>query len=240
MSVTAILLARGGSKGIPRKNLIDFCGKPLMAWSIEQCLAARGVDSVWVSSDDDEILQVAAKHGARTLRRPADLANDQATSEAGWLHAIDSIEAESGEIDVVVAPQATSPLRETADIERGLAVFAEGIYDSLFSCSVAEDLYFWQREAAGQLNSINYDWRNRKRRQDHAPQYIENGSFYLFLPAVLRRFNNRFGERIGMIEMEFWKTFEIDSLESLRLCGALMQEFLLRAPCHSPPTGRAI
>lgn len=230
MSVTAILLARGGSKGIPRKNLIDFCGKPLMVWSIEQCLAARGVDSVWVSSDDDEILQVATKHGARTIRRPADLANDQATSEAGWLHAIDTIEAETGKIDVVVAPQATSPLREAVDIERGLAVFAEGNYDSLFSCGVAEDLYFWQRDAAGQLDSINYDWRNRKRRQDHAPQYIENGSFYLFQPAVLRRFNNRFGERIGMVEMEFWKTFEIDSLEGLRLCAALMQEFLLRAP----------
>jgi len=230
MSVTAILLARGGSKGIPRKSLIDFCGKPLIVWSIEQCLAARGIDSVWVSSDDDEILAVAEQYGARPLRRPEALANDQATSEVGWLHAIDTIEVAHGKIEVVVAPQATSPLREATDIERGLAVFAEGNYDSLFSCGVAEDLYFWQRDAAGQLNSINYDWRNRKRRQDHAPQYIENGSFYLFQPAVLRRFNNRFGERIGMVEMDFWKTFEIDSLEGLRLCAALMQEFLLRAP----------
>ena len=229
MNTVAILLARGGSKGIPRKNLIDFCGKPLMVWSIEQCKAAKGIDSVWVSSDDDEILQVAAKHGARTIRRPEDLANDQATSEAGWLHAIDTIEAETGQIDLVVAPQATSPLREASDIERGLAAFAAGGYDSLFSCGVAEDLYFWQRDAAGQLDSINYDWRNRKRRQDHAAQYIENGSFYLFQPAVLRRFNNRFGERIGMVEMDFWKTFEIDSLEGMRLCAALMQEFLLRA-----------
>lgn len=228
MSVAAILLARGGSKGIPRKNLVDFCGKPLMVWTIEQCLAAKGIDSVWVSSDSDEILKVAAEYGARPIARPEQLSNDTATSESGWLHAVETIERQAGKPDLVVAPQATSPLREPTDLERGLAVFAGGEFDSLFSCSVAEDLYFWQRGMDGRLDSINYDWRNRKRRQDHAPQYIENGSFYMFQPDVLRRFNNRFGERIGMVEMEFWKTFEIDSPEGLRLCAALMQEFLLR------------
>lgn len=229
MSTVAILLARGGSKGIPRKNLIDFCGKPLMVWSIEQCLAARGIDSVWVSSDSKEILEVAVAHGARPIPRPENLSNDAATSESGWLHAVETIEQSGGPVDLVVAPQATSPLREASDLERGLAAFNAGGYDSLFSCGVAEDLYFWQRDAGGTLESINYDWRNRKRRQDHAPQYIENGSFYIFRPEVLRRFNNRFGERIGMVEMDFWKTFEIDSLEGMRLCAALMQEFLLRA-----------
>lgn len=228
MSAVAILLARGGSKGIPRKNLIDFCGRPLMVWSIEQCLAAKGIDSVWVSSDSEEILKVASAHGAQTIRRPLDLSNDTATSESGWFHAVETIERLGRKVDLVLAPQVTSPLREAADLERGLAEFAAGGYDSLFSCGVAEDLYFWQRDSKGQLESINYDWRNRKRRQDHAAQYIENGSFYVFHPEVLRRFNNRFGERIGMVEMDFWKTFEIDSLEGLRLCAALMQEFLLR------------
>lgn len=228
MSVVAILLARGGSKGVPRKNLIDFCGKPLMVWSIEQCLAAQGIDSVWVSSDSAEILEVATAHGAQAIQRPDDLAGDTATSESGLLHALEVIERQQGPVDLVVAPQATSPLREPADLERGLAVFATGQYDSLFSCSVAEDLYFWQRTPSGVLESVNYDWRNRKRRQDHAPQYIENGSFYMFQPQVLRKFNNRFGERIGMVEMEFWKTFEIDSIETLRLCSALMREFLLQ------------
>lgn len=229
MSVVAILLARGGSKGVPRKNLIDFCGKPLMVWSIEQCLAAQGIDSVWVSSDSAEILEVAIAHGAHAIQRPDELAGDTATSESGLLHALEVIERQQGPVDLVVAPQATSPLREAADLERGLAVFATGQYDSLFSCSVAEDLYFWQRAPSGELESVNYDWRNRKRRQDHAPQYIENGSFYMFQPQVLRKFNNRFGERIGMVEMEFWKTFEIDSIETLRLCSALMREFLLQS-----------
>ena len=118
-------------------------------------------------------------------------------------------------------------LSEPAVLERGLGLFRTGQHDALFSCSVAEDIYFWQRTQNGKLEIVHYDWRNRKRRQDHATQYIENGSFYLFQPQVLRRFNNRFGERIGMVEMEFWKTFEIDSPETFRLCAALMREFLL-------------
>ena len=75
---------------------------------------------------------------------------------------------------------------------------------------------------------MNYDWRNRKRRQDVPKQYIENGSFYLFKPEVLRANNNRFGGKIGIVEMEFWKMFEIDSQEDLRMCAALMKEFWLR------------
>ena len=227
-SVAAVILARGGSKGIPLKNIVDFCGKPLLAWTLEQCLAAKGVDSIWVSSDSDEILNVARNYGAYTIHRPAELSGDAASSEAGWLHAIEVVEDEMSSFDLVLAPQVTSPLRESGDIERGLAVFDTGEYDSLFSCSVAEDLYFWSREQDGSLESMNYDWRNRRRRQDHAPQYIENGSFYIFKPEVLRRFNNRFGEAIGMVEMEFWKTFEIDSPETLRLCASLMKEFLLK------------
>ena len=227
MNTVAIVLARGGSKGIPRKNLIDFCGKPLLVWTLEQCIASKNINSVWVSSDSLEILEIARLSGAHTIQRPDNLAADTSTSEAGWLHALDEIEHELGVVDLAVAPQVTSPLRETDDLDRGINLFVSGQHDSVFSCSVAEDLYFWQRSPEGKLESVNYDWRNRKRRQDHSPQYIENGSFYLFTPQTLRRFHNRFGERIGMVEMEFWKAFEIDSHETLRICSALMREFNL-------------
>jgi CMP-N,N'-diacetyllegionaminic acid synthase len=227
MRTHAIVIARGGSKGIPRKNIVDFCGKPLLAWTIEHCAAARGVDSVWLSSDDSEILAVGEDYGARAIRRPEALAGDRATSESGWLHALGVVEEAVGAVDLVLAPQVTSPLREPADIERGLALIQEHQYDSLFSASPAEDICLWERLPDGELVSISYDWKNRALRQEHAPQDIENGSFYLFEPSVLRRFNNRFGERIGMVEMEFWKTFEVDSYETLRFCAALMREYLL-------------
>lgn len=230
LSVTtvAIILARGGSKGIPGKNIINFCGKPLIGWTLEQCRSARGIDSIWVSSDANEILDIGSEYGARPILRPPALSVDTASSESGWLHALDLIEEQTGSVETVLVPQVTSPLREASDIERGLTLFNTGQYDSIFSCSVAEDLYFWQKGADGKLESVNYDWHNRKRRQDHQPQYIENGSFYIFTPYVLRKFNNRFGERIGTVEMEFWKTFEIDSPETLRLCSVLMREFLLK------------
>ncbi len=225
MKINAIVLARGGSKGIPQKNIIDFCGKPLLAWTIEHCLVG-GVDMVYISSDSNEILEIGEEYGAHSIKRPEYISGDDATSESGWLHALDVIKKNYGEVDWVLAPQVTSPLRTADDIKKGLAIARSGQYDSLFSCSIVEDLFFWE-DRAGVLESINYNWQNRKRRQDIANQYIENGSFYLFRPEVLHQNNNRFGGVIGAVEMEFWKMFEIDSKEDLRMCSALMKEFII-------------
>ncbi len=220
--VVAIILARGGSKGIPGKNIIDFCGKPLIVWTIEQLQQSKGINSIWVSSDSEKILSVSKTCGAEIIHRPAEISSDAATSESGWLHALDYIENKVGCVDLVVAPQVTSPLREPADIERGLHDFQEQKCDSMFSCSIVEDLFFWERTPDGKLKSINYDYKNRKRRQDISKQYIENGSFYLFKPEVLRKFNNRFGGKIGVTEMEFWKMFQIDEPSDIKLCQVIM------------------
>jgi N-acylneuraminate cytidylyltransferase len=227
MNVVAIILARGGSKGVPKKNIVDFCGKPLIAWTIDNCIKG-GANSVWVSSDSAEILEISAEYGANKIKRPDDIAGDFATSESAWLHAINYIEQAEGKIDWVVAPQVTSPLREASDILKAITLAKENIHDSFFSCSVAEDLFFWQKNNDGNLDSVNYDWRNRKRRQDIPKQFIENGSFYIFKPQVLRNTNNRFGSNIGIVEMEFWKMFEIDSFDDLKMCSALMQEFIIK------------
>jgi len=226
-NIIAVILARGGSKGIPRKNIIDFCGKPLIVWTIEQLQQAKGINSIWVSSDSEEILSISRDCRVETIRRPDEISGDTATSESGWLHALAVIKNKVGHIDVVIAPQVTSPLRESVDIERGLRDFQEQRCDSMFSCSVAEGLFFWEKMPDRELKSVNYDYRNRSRRQDIPKQYIENGSFYLFKPEVLRQHNNRFGGKIGMTEMEFWKMFQIDSIEDLKMCEVLMRAFLL-------------
>ena len=226
MNVVAIILARGGSKGVPKKNIIDFCGKPLIAWTIDNCIKG-GANSVWVSSDSDEILEISSKYGANKIKRPDEIAGDFATSESAWLHALDYIELEEEKIDWVLAPQVTSPLRDASDISKAITLAKENIHDSFFSCSVAEDLFFWEKDNNGNLDSVNYDWRNRKRRQDIPKQFIENGSFYLFKPQVLKNTNNRFGSNIGLVEMEFWKMFEIDSYDDLKMCSALMKEFII-------------
>ena len=227
MKTCAIVLARGGSKGIPNKNIIDFCGKPLLAWTIEQCLSSKGVDSVWVSSNSEDILSVAREFGAQTIKRPGDISDDQSSSEEAWMHAIEYIEQKHGGFDVVLAPQVTSPLREPRDIESGLQYFVKYNYDSMFSCSAIEDFFIWEQQDNGELYSVTYDYLNRKRRQDIKKQFVENGSFYLFKPSILKKYNNRLGEKIGKVEMEFWKMFEIDNVDDVRMCSALMKEYLL-------------
>jgi CMP-N,N'-diacetyllegionaminic acid synthase len=225
LEVVAIILARGGSKGLPKKNILDFCGKPLVAWTIEQCITA-GINDVFVSSDSEEILRVAARFGAKTILRPIELADDMSSAESGWKHALSEIDNSGELVDWVLAPQVTSPLREITDIRKGILAAESGEFDSIFSCSLAEDLFFWQESDTG-LESVNYDWKNRKRRQDLGSQVIENGSFYFFKPDVIRENNNRLGGRIGTVEMAFWKMFEIDSQEDFRMCSALMNEFLI-------------
>jgi len=227
MNVVAIILARGGSKGVPKKNIIDFCGKPLIAWTIDNCIKG-GANSVWVSSDSDEILEISTEYGANKIKRPDDIAGDFATSESAWLHAINYIEQAEEKIDWVFAPQVTSPLREGSDVSKAISLAKENVNDSFFSCSIAEDLFFWQKNNNGNLDSVNYDWRNRKRRQDIPKQFIENGSFYIFKPQVLKNTYNRFGSNIGIVEMEFWKMFEIDSFDDLKMCSALMREFIIK------------
>ncbi len=225
--VVAIILARGGSKGIPGKNIIDFCGKPLIVWTIEQFQRAKGVDSIWVSSDSEEILAIGRSCNVETIHRPDDISSDVATSESGWLHALEIIKNKVRRVDIAIAPQVTSPLREPADIERGFLDFQEQKCDSMFSCSVAEDLFFWEKMPDGVLRSVNYDYRNRSRRQNFPKQYIENGSFYIFRPDVLRQYNNRLGGKIGFTQMESWKMFEIDSMKDIKMCEALMKTFML-------------
>jgi N-acylneuraminate cytidylyltransferase len=224
-NVVAIILARGGSKGIPGKNIINFCGKPLIVWTIEQLQKARGINSIWVSSDSEEILSISRNHGVETIWRPDGISNDSATSELGWLHALEYIENKVGCVDLAVAPQVTSPLREPEDIERGIHDFQEQKCDSMFSCCVVKALFFWGKIPNGKLRSVNYDYRNRKRRQDISQQYIENGSFYLFKPEVLRKFNNRFGGKIGVTKMEFWKMFQIDEPSDIKLCQVMMHGY---------------
>jgi len=227
INVSAIILARGGSKGIPNKNIIDFCGKPLIAWTIEQCLSSKHISEVWVSSDSQKILEVVKEYGAKTIKRPDDISGDFATSESAWLHAIEFIERD-GDIDFVLAPQITSPLREAQDIDNAIELFQSEKYDSMFSSSIAEDLFFWKEDKRHELQSVNYDYLNRQRRQDIQEQIIENGSFYIFKSEIIKKYNNRFGGKIGHSKMEFWKMFEIDNLEDIRMCSALMREFLIK------------
>ncbi|MFK4726878.1 CMP-N,N'-diacetyllegionaminic acid synthase [Bradyrhizobium niftali] len=220
----AVIAARGGSKGIPHKNLLDLCGKPLIAWTVEQARAARGVDVVAVSSDSDKILQAAEAAGAVGVRRPDDISGDLASSESAWLHALNAIDERMGRFERIVALQATSPIREPDDIEKALATFDREQLDSLLSVCEVEDYFNWRIGASGP-EPINYDFRNRRMRQQIEKRYLENGSFYVLIPSLLREQNNRLGGKIGFHVMERHKMFQIDRPEDVKLCGAIMRSY---------------
>ncbi|GLR85483.1 acylneuraminate cytidylyltransferase family protein [Bradyrhizobium iriomotense] len=220
----AVIAARGGSKGIPHKNLLDLCGKPLIAWTVEQARAARGVDVVAVSSDSDTILAAAEAAGAVGVRRPDDISGDLASSESAWLHALDAIDERMGRFERIVALQATSPIREARDIEEALDTFEREELDSLLSVCEVEDYFNW-RIGTGGPEPINYDFRNRRMRQQIEKRYLENGSFYVLIPSLLREQNNRLGGKIGFHVMERHKMFQIDRPEDVKLCAAIIQAY---------------
>jgi CMP-N,N'-diacetyllegionaminic acid synthase len=206
MRAAAVIPARGGSKGIPRKNIMDFCGKPLLAWTIEQAKATILATDVYVSTESHEIAEVARKYGAYVIDRPHELAMDDSTSEEALIHALDHI----GDLDALVFLQATSPLRMHGDIDNAISKFTFDCADSLFSMSILADYCIWRDGVEG-LESVNFDWKNRERRQYRMPSYLENGSIFVVKPEILVTTGNRLGGKIAMFEMEPWQSFEIDS-----------------------------
>lgn len=217
MKIHTIIPARGGSKGIPRKNVISVAGKPLIAWTIEQSLRSKRVEKTYVSTDDSQIADISVKYGAEIIWRPEDLCSDVASTESAVLHTLSYIQQEKEEqADAVVLLQATSPLRKADDIDKAIEKFIDEKADSLFSGARLEDFLLWEQRE-GKWFSINYDYRNRGRRQDRSPQFVENGSIYIFKPEIIIRDENRIGGKLVLYELEFWQTWEIDTIEDVDL-----------------------
>lgn len=134
IDIACIIPARGGSKRIPRKNIAEFCGKPLIAWSIECAKASQYIKRVYVSSEDEEILKISTKYGAIAIKRPQELAMDLTSTEDTLVHALNHMDSP----DVVVFLQATSPVREAVDIDDAITQFLAMGVNSLFSISTSQ------------------------------------------------------------------------------------------------------
>ena len=207
--VISIIPARGGSKGIKDKNIINVAGKPLLAWSIEQSIATDLITHTYVSTNDNQSAVIAENHGAKIIWRPEEFCNDDSSSESALAHALNDLKENNHILpDYVVFLQATSPLRKSDDINNAILKVMLDDADSLFSGSRFDDFLFWEKDN-DKLRSINFNYENRGRRQDRLPQYVENGSIYIFKPDILLRNNNRLGGKISIFEMQFcqsWKT----------------------------------
>lgn len=222
MKAIAIIPARGGSKGVPGKNLRPVAGKPLIAWSIEQALACDRFDCVHVSTDDEAIAEVARRHGADVPElRPADLAQDSTPTEPVMLHALDRYAHTGRHFDVVALLQPTSPLRLPQTLPSAFDAFEASGAASLLG--VCENHHFFWRDP--NHATALYDFRNRPRRQDIRPEerwYRENGSIYITRVEAFRHHANRLCEPIHMHVMREEEAWEIDSLADFAVIEALM------------------
>lgn len=217
--VVAIIPARGGSKGVPRKNLAPLLGKPLIVHSIEDAREASLVDRVYVSTEDQEIAAVSRGAGAEVIVRPEAIAGDTATSEAALLHALGEIERTGPSPELVVFLQCTSPIRTGQDVDGAITRLREAGADALLSVSPSHRFLWEERDGAGR--PVNYDFRRRPRRQDWG-QYVENGSIYVFKPWVLKEEGNRLGGKISLYVMGEDAAWEIDSRRDFQIVEMLL------------------
>lgn len=226
MQIVAIIPARGGSKGIPRKNVTLLAGKPLVAHSIEQAKQTPLVTRLVVSTDDHEIASVACEWGAEVVMRPTEISGDTATSESALLHVLDYFHYQASgqsppDPDLVVFLQPTSPCRPPGDIQRAIDTLRREQADSLLSVGPVHG-FVWRIEKDGSLRSFSYDHLNRPRRQDAPEDLIENGSIYVFKPWVLRQFNNRLGGKVALHRMSALDSFQIDAPGDFELLELIM------------------
>ena len=222
-SVVAVIPARGGSKGIPRKNIRLLAGKPLIVHTIEQARQSRWVTETVVSTDDSQIASVSEAAGATVVHRPADISGDQASSESALIHAIHSLLQRGRSLpDLTVFLQCTSPVRRPGDLDAAVATLMQKGADSLLSVSPSHR-FLWTEEG-GEARPINYDFQNRPRRQDMEPQYMENGSIYVFRTQALLNSGNRLSGKVALYPMDEEAAVDIDSMLDMKLAELILLE----------------
>ena len=223
MRTIAFIPVRGGSKSIPLKNIKPFCGKPLVCWNIEALEDCPEVDEIIVATDSDKIEEtVTAQHYSKTriYRRSAENACDTASTESVMLEYINYAELPKGDIFMLV--QATSPLTESVHFSEALQLYAKGMYDSIITC-VRNYRFFWNADGT----SMNYDYRNRPRRQNFSGMLMENGAFYINTVGNILESGNRLSGKIGIYEMPEYTATEIDEPDDWVILENLMLKHVL-------------
>jgi CMP-N-acetylneuraminic acid synthetase len=234
MSVVAVIPARGGSKGIPRKNLEPLAGKPLIAWTIEAALEARTLDRVLVSTDDAAIAAAAERHGAEVpFLRPAPLGEDGVHAIHVMLHAVDWLER-TGELpEAVVMLLPTSPLRSSADIDAAVKTFRAGDGAPVVAVYASDKTAISLRWVVeGRLTPILPLPDPNVQRQDAQQLYAVNGAIYVAEPARLRREGTFHAPDAIGLEMPRLRSIDVNTREDL-----LLAEFLLDRLSAQQPKG---
>ena len=215
--VLSIIPARGGSKGLPRKNIIDLAGKPLIAWTIEASLNSKYITKTIVSSDDKEILDISTKYGSEVIKRPNNLSSDVATSESVVRHAIDYLESMGEVFDIVILLQPTSPLRNCKDIDSAFEVMFDSSATAVISTCEFDNkiLKTFIESSNGFLEGISNNKYPFMRRQDLPKVYMSNGSIYIIDTKTFKNVNSFMTDKTLNYLMPKKGSVDIDSSDDL-------------------------
>ena len=214
--IVALIPARGGSKGIKNKNIIDLCGKPLISYTIQAALESKYIDKVIVSTDSQEIADVAIKYGAEVpFLRPGELASDTSKTIDAVMHAVGELEKRKEQYDILILLQATQPLRTADDIDSAIELFIKNKGQSLVSVSPVEDNPILIRtiDNLGRMNSI-LPMKSTCRRQDMPLYYRVNGCIYINLISELD-LNTSFNDNKIPYIMPKERSVDIDEIKDL-------------------------
>ena len=211
----ALITARGGSKGLKRKNILNLEGKPLIAWSIEAALKCSEVDACYVTTEDLDIAGVAKQYGAKVINRPCSLAQDNSTSEDVITHAIDELLAASTKVKNIVLLQPTSPLRTSDDIKRAFDVFDQNqascvisVFEPRHSAAKAYKL-----DSSGKLTGMLSASAPYTPRQQLPDTYQPNGAIYWFSVKAFKQYDKFPSENVYPYIMSESNSIDIDTIE---------------------------
>ena len=223
--ILAIIPARGGSKRLPHKNVLDLAGKPLVAWSIESALSSKYIDRVILSSDDEEIIKVAKEWGCDVpFTRPKELAQDNSRSIDLVTHALNTLEEE---YDDVILLQPTSPLRTSEDIDNAIEQFYAKDATSVIGVCEVEHSPLWSNTLDESLSMNNFldDKYNNSRSQDLPIYYRINGAFYMSrVASVLKEESFFVKENIYAFVMSQEHSVDIDTKLDFIIAEAVLKE----------------
>ncbi|MCW5951020.1 MAG: acylneuraminate cytidylyltransferase [Propionibacteriaceae bacterium] len=217
--VVAVIPARGGSKGVPGKNLAQVGGVPLVARTVRACLAATRLSAVVVSTDDQEIAAVARQAGAVVVTRPLDLSGDTASSEDAVVHALEVLYGSAAnQVDVVVLVQCTSPFTTSEEIDQVVQAVLDGA-DTAFTGARFHG-FLWRPEADGAV-AVNHHHKRRARRQERPVELLETGAAYAMRGSEFWTKRRRFFGEIRAVPTDPERVLEIDEPEDLERARAL-------------------
>lgn len=221
MSVLAIIPARGGSKGVPGKNIMLIGGRPLLARTITSVKECSLVDTVLVTTDDQQIGLIANECGAELIKRPKELAEDSVSSEAAMIHACQAWKRKTERsYDLVLLVQNTSPFHSPIDMGKVIRKLTEENYNACITVVKSYE-YFWQK--SGDTHVLPF--QKRSPRQLRSPLYQEAGSLYCVRYDPFVKSSNLFPNPLGIVEIPWWRGFEIDDPEDVEVAELLCERY---------------